>query len=315
MNQHEVMELMQRHLDNDLGEKELDLLMEHLDDDPESKEMFERMQLLSGNLANLPRVSPPQSIVDSIMPELDRLEQEKQIQNQAVKKPRNTKRFWTYSSGIAVAAAVLGLFIFYGDFPEQRPDAGERMSSNNVALDEAAIFEEDEDHDKVAPMITGLERNSSSTAAEQDSGGDKQKPTTMMDQSEDHSADSANRPERELMQRTTEEAGSESTDVDAETNSLSFIYEAPDKDDFVAPDEPPYFSPLSSPDEKQVAFLRLEEDGWYLAIEDESGDQIAGQGPIYAEQMLEWDWNEDSDKLSARFISGEQEFWIHLELP
>ncbi len=71
------MEYMQRYLDNDLTEEEYVRLMEHLQNDPVNSELFERMKKLSDDLARLPKVTPPYSIVDSIIPKLEEIEAEK----------------------------------------------------------------------------------------------------------------------------------------------------------------------------------------------------------------------------------------------
>lgn len=286
MNQQEVIELMQRHLDHDLNDKELNLLLEHLDQDPESREMFERMKLLSENLANLPRVSPPQSIVDSIMPELDRLEQEKTISLQPTKKHTTQKRFWTYASGIMAAAVVLGLFVFYGELPGQRPDAGEITMDNNMTLEDAALFQAEESADQGQERMM-ISPSFSASSIDQES----------------------------VEQDVVTKMGSASVGTKTTSGEHEFFYDEPEKESFVAPDEPHYFPPLSSPDSEKVVYLRLKEDGWHLSIENEQEEELAMQGPIYADQMLEWSWSDESDQVSAKFISGEQEFWIHLELP
>lgn len=72
----EVMELMQRSLDGDLDSGETSRMMEHIQACPECAAMFERLTRLSANLAQLPRVTPSFSIVDSILPQLEKIELE-----------------------------------------------------------------------------------------------------------------------------------------------------------------------------------------------------------------------------------------------
>jgi hypothetical protein len=67
----EVNELMQRFLDDDLNEEELESLMEHIRQSPASAALFERLQRLDSELESLPKVIPPISIVDSILPRLE----------------------------------------------------------------------------------------------------------------------------------------------------------------------------------------------------------------------------------------------------
>lgn len=74
MNCQEGMDLMQRYLDRDVSNAETEKLMQHLKQCPDCEEMFDRLQQLSFELENLPKVSPPFSIVDSILPDLERMD-------------------------------------------------------------------------------------------------------------------------------------------------------------------------------------------------------------------------------------------------
>ncbi|MEX1031638.1 MAG: hypothetical protein WDZ91_16555 [Paenibacillaceae bacterium] len=71
MTNQEVNEFMQRFLDDDLNEEELESLMEHIRQSPASAALFERLQRLDSELESLPKVIPPMSIVDSILPRLE----------------------------------------------------------------------------------------------------------------------------------------------------------------------------------------------------------------------------------------------------
>lgn len=128
MNCQEVTELMQRYLDKDLTETEHNLMLEHQEQCPECTEMFERLQRLSANLESLPKVTPPYSIVDSIMPQLLELDQlqthsetpqgsvipiaNHQQSTQHEKGKRNRYVSWRWMSGIAAAGVILGVFLF-----------------------------------------------------------------------------------------------------------------------------------------------------------------------------------------------------------
>lgn len=72
----EVMELMQRYVDRDLDQAEEALLLAHVMQCPECADMLEKLQLLSDELESLPEVMPPFSIVDSILPQLERMADE-----------------------------------------------------------------------------------------------------------------------------------------------------------------------------------------------------------------------------------------------
>ena len=74
MNCQEVMEYMQRELDGDLGEIESAKLREHIRHCADCAEMYERLKRLSTELENLPKVTPPFSLVDAILPKLEEID-------------------------------------------------------------------------------------------------------------------------------------------------------------------------------------------------------------------------------------------------
>lgn len=71
----EVIELMQRYLDQDLDELEYEQMLGHLQQCPECTELFERLVALSQELEQLPKVTPAYSLVDAIMPKLQRIDE------------------------------------------------------------------------------------------------------------------------------------------------------------------------------------------------------------------------------------------------
>nr|MBC9198489.1 zf-HC2 domain-containing protein [Paenibacillus sp. PL91] len=125
MNCQEVMELMQRQLDDDLDENEKEVLMSHTRQCPDCAAMFERLQLLSAELTSLPKVIPSYSLVDAIMPQLERIELFGQAEaniepNSAAQStesmPRRAKRDRRWPSmrimsGVIAAGIVAGLFL------------------------------------------------------------------------------------------------------------------------------------------------------------------------------------------------------------
>ncbi|WP_256257461.1 MULTISPECIES: zf-HC2 domain-containing protein [unclassified Paenibacillus] len=70
----EVIELMQRYLDRDLEETEYRRMLGHLQQCPDCSELFERLVHVSTELESLPKIMPPYSLVDAILPEIERLE-------------------------------------------------------------------------------------------------------------------------------------------------------------------------------------------------------------------------------------------------
>lgn len=70
----EVIDLMQRYLDQDLDETEYNAMLRHLQQCDECTELFQRLVSLSHELEQLPKVTPSYSLVDAIMPRLDRID-------------------------------------------------------------------------------------------------------------------------------------------------------------------------------------------------------------------------------------------------
>lgn len=151
----EMMELMQRDLDQDLTADELAIMLDHLDQCPDCADLYTRLQLLSNELAQLPRVTPPYSIVDAILPQLEGMEPEvgsnaglAAASEQSVPaggkvvplSPRRGLFSWKIFSGVAAAGIVLGMFLFNhnGQNDLKKADIGEvqysRFSNEAAAL-------------------------------------------------------------------------------------------------------------------------------------------------------------------------------------
>ncbi|WP_282943372.1 zf-HC2 domain-containing protein [Paenibacillus sp. RC67] len=71
----EVIELMQRYLDQDLDKLEYEQMLGHLQHCSECTELFQRLVSLSQELEQLPKVTPAYSLVDAIMPKLQRIDE------------------------------------------------------------------------------------------------------------------------------------------------------------------------------------------------------------------------------------------------
>ncbi|CAN7433072.1 zf-HC2 domain-containing protein [Paenibacillus sp. LjRoot153] len=130
----EVMMYMQRQLDGDLAPKEENELHAHLMHCLDCAQMFERLQALSNELSQLPKVMPPFSLVDAIMPqllELDKQNETPQTDNvvvfpsrvaraeseEDIPKLTGLSRFkeqfsWKFASGVVAAGLIIGFFAF-----------------------------------------------------------------------------------------------------------------------------------------------------------------------------------------------------------
>ena len=155
MNCQEVMELMQRQLDDDLDESEKEVLTNHTRQCPDCAAMFERLQLLSAELTSLPKVMPSYSLVDAIMPQLERIELFGQPDQEAMPaspvqsteaQPRRKKRERRWPSlrimsGVIAAGIVAGLFLVTyksGSVPDFSFTNTAANESNNAAADSIA---------------------------------------------------------------------------------------------------------------------------------------------------------------------------------
>ncbi|MDQ8736742.1 zf-HC2 domain-containing protein [Paenibacillus sp. LHD-38] len=152
MNCQEVMELMQRQLDDDLNENEIEVLMSHTRQCPDCAAMFERLQLLSAELTSLPKVMPSYSLVDAIMPQLEQIELFSQNETDEPAglqttelAPRRMKRERRWPSlrvmsGVIAAGIVAGLFLVTykpGAIPDFTASKFAADASNDAAANSA----------------------------------------------------------------------------------------------------------------------------------------------------------------------------------
>ncbi|KPV56178.1 hypothetical protein QJ48_29120 [Paenibacillus sp. A3] len=156
----EVIELMQRYLDRDLDETEYGRMLQHLQQCPDCTELFERLVNLSNELESLPKVTPPFSLVDAILPKLEQLEAEgaepgtayaasdkieretealraKTAPDPADERPtwgswRKNMREWIsfpVFGGVVAAGLVFGFFLFQNQQSNPEADAGRLLLS------------------------------------------------------------------------------------------------------------------------------------------------------------------------------------------
>jgi anti-sigma factor RsiW len=140
------MELMQRHVDGDLNDEETSRLMDHVGHCPDCAAMLERLVRLSKGLEQLPRVVPPYSLVDAILPRLDQWDTasgEEETSAAAPPEPRSrrterSRRTWAYRvSGTVAAGLVVGLLLVNGPFGMMGSHQRDASSSSAEILREA----------------------------------------------------------------------------------------------------------------------------------------------------------------------------------
>ncbi|NMO94864.1 zf-HC2 domain-containing protein [Paenibacillus lemnae] len=167
MNCQQVMEdWMQRYLDQDLTPDETAQLYKHIAVCAECAEHFQMIKLLSRDLEDLPPVTMPFSLVDSILPQLDaidrardeRLAEAARKPAEMIPEPRRTPRssgWWgtiagRTAIGAAAAAVVLGAAIFSYE-PKQLSDAeipyqseqSNMTANSSIAESETEMQQED----------------------------------------------------------------------------------------------------------------------------------------------------------------------------
>ncbi|CAM3114755.1 zf-HC2 domain-containing protein [Paenibacillus lupini] len=154
----EVIEYMNRQLDDDLNEHEYEILIKHTRHCPDCAAMFERLKKLSEELGNLPQVMPRFSLVDAILPKLEfmepiRLPEAAAVEIPAVNIPsqqsnrraksRHQLRFRAIS-GIIAASVAAGLFLVSynaGLFsPSQRFSDADNAGANTATSQSADTF-------------------------------------------------------------------------------------------------------------------------------------------------------------------------------
>lgn len=123
MNCQEVMELMQRHVDKDLNDQETSLMMDHVGRCPECAAMLDRLISLSRGLEKMPRVEPPYSLVDAILPQLAAHDLEAQQQDDAKPAAPNGRRIhrprraWIARiSSVVALGVIVAVFAINGPF-------------------------------------------------------------------------------------------------------------------------------------------------------------------------------------------------------
>jgi hypothetical protein len=139
---HEVNELIQRSFDEDLCETEQQELETHLETCEECQAFYMRLKEVHLGLVNLPRVTPPINIVDSILPQLELLDRQNSVGGESIEQSepvvyRLFNRKWIRPL-TAVAAAVLIALTFYQlqdevyDFEERTDFSAESASVSQI---------------------------------------------------------------------------------------------------------------------------------------------------------------------------------------
>ncbi|MCZ8511139.1 zf-HC2 domain-containing protein [Paenibacillus filicis] len=188
----EVIELMQRYLDRDLDEAEYGRMLEHLQQCTECMELFERLVNVSNELESLPKVTPPYSLVDAILPQLEQLgpqeaaalasegegaeirDREWMSAEQPASKASGRTGKWRKQvkewisfpvfGGVVAAGLVFGFFLFQQQQSAPSRDAGHLMSS----LEASKVTKSGAAQDKAEPKAA--QKQAPNTASQPQTG-------------------------------------------------------------------------------------------------------------------------------------------------
>jgi len=182
MNCQEVMELMQRDLDRDLNDSEHEAMTAHLQQCPDCAEMYSRLRQLSQELASLPKVAPPFSLVDSILPQLAEIDRQgdglaatatatagaASVSVPApvtaipapIERPRRTRGIWSIAATGGIVAAGLLMALFINDMD----------GTNKVADDRGLLYSSAES--TAAPQSASQQNRASGGAPAMDAKSD-----------------------------------------------------------------------------------------------------------------------------------------------
>lgn len=158
----EAYEWMQRDLDGDLSDDEQTMLKQHLTLCRDCASLYQRLSSLSTHLAQLPLVEPPISIVNSILPELDRIDRERAvtppIQEQAAAfegtRQRTKRAIWyRYIGGATAAGLLLSAIVFAlnddGQPLKQSAFSSPQVKVGNTAQEHTKAFAEANEQKKI----------------------------------------------------------------------------------------------------------------------------------------------------------------------
>ncbi|BFH12719.1 transcriptional regulator [Paenibacillus melissococcoides] len=211
MNCAEVMELKQRSLDGELTQSEESLLTEHIRRCPACAEMAERLENIHRELVQLPKVAPPYSLVDAILPSLQQIDKQQaaaagaspspasgtlERQGSGVtartpeRKPQAVtsipkwyhKRQWRSAGAVVAAGLIFGLFMVMfkpptateqaGDFAELTQPAQESVG----AADSSQVLRSTQPDGKPVPQEANAGTGNDDSASNKQQQQDAQPP-------------------------------------------------------------------------------------------------------------------------------------------
>jgi anti-sigma factor RsiW len=189
MNCEEVMELMQRHVDGDLDPQETSRMTDHIEQCPECAVMLGRLLLLSSGLEQLPRVVPPYSLVDAILPELANWDAAgTDVGEPARLGPRGRRaerpgRAWIGGlAGVVALGVAVGLFLVNGPgtLPFQKSDNQKEVASAPSSTDSPSATDSKIMREFSASIAPQASASASPSASSSESAGTPPKVDSQM---------------------------------------------------------------------------------------------------------------------------------------
>lgn len=149
MNREEGMELVQRSIDGDLNEEESTRLQTYLQNYPECAALLEKLTRLSEELTQLPHVVPRYSLVDAILPQLERMTPEpapgasEAAAVEAPYEPRSRrsggrKTLYRRVAGVVAAGVVAGVLLIAHPFSLLPQSDQQKSASQAESLPQSA---------------------------------------------------------------------------------------------------------------------------------------------------------------------------------
>ncbi|WP_028610344.1 anti-sigma factor family protein [Paenibacillus harenae] len=322
MNCQEVMELMQRQLDDDLDESEMVILNNHTRQCPDCAAMLERLQLLSAELTSLPKVTPSYSLVDAIMPQLERIELFGQTEAAAAPVagdetfetgPRRAKRERRWPSirvmsGVIAAGIVAGLFLVTyksGNAPNFNL-LQQSANESNAAADTAAnaspkeyAFSANAEDGPAAPEVGTETMRNRDAKAEDQSVTDSQSDDKAIIGKSASEPDSGASDGGQVREPSGEAEGSASDGGGSNSSGGSTGSLGDGADDSGQPGEPQQGitavkTAVVSPDGKYKA----KAEGFSIKIYAESDQSVVVESPRKNGSLTNLVWSEDSAQLT-----------------
>ncbi len=310
----EVMELMQRYIDGDLDQQETSLMMGHAGQCPDCAAMLVRLQKLSSELEQLPRVVPRFSLVDAILPELERLHaadsvggsrmngEESETKSLTSRSQRPSRHLFRKISGVVAAGVIVGLLLFNG--PEQWTFTGGSSHNDAASLNELSAPAAQEDASKLKVMFNNEQEVSKSSGAQEKRQAASEKmdeKSTLYSESLSGSGESDSQPNEEAAPEITDQ-----TQVTATSGGGTSSTENPSADSSVN-------SPMSIT--KIPATASVSPDGKWRAIAVEGAGSLqvyntADESELFRSEVRDGtisllSWNEDSTVLYYTFTDNE----------